>query len=1297
MKKFAIFLTVFCSLSIVFANSPITLQKELIWQANPIIHNPTGNFPTEIWSFDGASFTPNHPSLPLFSERFPLTTNEKISVEIIEANFEKLERKPDVYDSFLSNELIINTSVEQDRQQYFGKLFFIPIIKNDNGQYEKLISFTLKIRTRPQTVAPTRDPTYTYNSVLSDGAIYKIAVTQNGIHKLDYNFLKNDLGINIDGIDPRKIQLFGNGGGMLPEKIASFRYDDLEENAIKIVGEDDGSFDANDYILFYGEGANEQIFDADKKTFHFEKNVYDDNNYYFLKIGDDNGQRIISQASVSNTNYSTSSFDAFKYYHEDQTNLLYAFQSAQGSGRQWFGDIFSAIRDRSYNNVFSFPNIISDESNKVKIKIAFAARNSLSSSYTAKVNGQSFTKNIPNVSTGNVEAPYARIGIIEEDFVATSSNLDVNITYPIVGNGTNTGWLDYIEINARRQLTLISSQLLFQDIRSIGEGNITQYKVSGANGNTTIWDVSDPLKPKEQNTTLNGGELSFGIDTEVLKYFVAFDGNTSLLSATAIGAVDNQNIHEIENVDLVILYHPEFESAANQLAEHRTNHSNLNVSAVRINQLYNEFSSGSKDITAIRDFTKMVYDRSVEANSSDPRFKYFLLFGDGSFDYKNILELDANQTHNFIPTYETAQSLDPIRAFPSDDYFALLSNSEGENLFGALDIAVGRIPVRTATEAQAVVDKIINYDINPETLGDWRIRLAYVGDDEDGGTHTRQANDIATRVDTLYPVYNTDKIFLDAHKQIATPGGERYPTVEDAINTNMFKGVLAVNYLGHGGSTGWAQERILKNSDILNWSNINHLPLFVTATCSFTGYDEPNYTTAGELSFLNGNGGAIGLLTTVRAVFSSSNERLTKAVFNTIFEKVDGEYPTIGEVLRLSKNSNPQDTVNINSRKFALIGDPSQRLAFPKHNVITTKINGNSLSTGVLDTIRALEKVTIEGIVVDQNGTPLSNFNGKVFPTIYDKKITLTTLGQDPGSLVRPFTLQKNIIFKGVASVINGKFEFTFVVPKDINYEYGKGKISYYAHDGEALDAAGYTSDFIIGGTNPNAIEDDQGPLVEVFMNNDEFVFGGITDENPTLYVKLSDDNGINVVGSSIGHDLTGILDQNTQNTYLLNDFYESALDDYTEGEVRYPLFNIPEGKHGITVKAWDVANNSSEGYTEFVVASDAEVALKHVLNYPNPFTNCTYFQLEHNLPDQLIDVQVRIFTVSGKLVKTIEEQVPSSGYRLTDQVKWDGTDDYGDRLARGVYLYKVKLGAAENSNTSLNAESDFEKLVILK
>lgn len=217
-------------------------------------------------------------------------------------------------------------------------------------------------------------------------------------------------------------------------------------------------------------------------------------------------------------------------------------------------------------------------------------------------------------------------------------------------------------------------------------------------------------------------------------------------------------------------------------------------------------------------------------------------------------------------------------------------------------------------------------------------------------------------------------------------------------------------------------------------------------------------------------------------------------------------------------------------------------------------------------------------------------------------------------------------------------------------------------------------------------------------MNTEDFVFGGITNDKPVLLAKLQDDNGINVVGNSIGHDLDGVLDNNTQNTYLLNDFYEAELDDHTRGTVRYPLAKIAEGRHSIRVKAWDVANNSAEGYTEFIVANSEKIALEHVLNYPNPFTDRTCFQFDHNMAGQELDVLIQIYTVSGRLIKSLEHTMVSDGaLRLGDCIEWDGRDDYGDRLARGVYLYKVKVRSRLTGNNTLNGESDFEKLVILK
>jgi len=524
---------------------------------------------------------------------------------------------------------------------------------------------------------------------------------------------------------------------------------------------------------------------------------------------------------------------------------------------------------------------------------------------------------------------------------------------------------------------------------------------------------------------------------------------------------------------------------------------------------------------------------------------------------------------------------------------------------------------------------------------------------------------------------------------------ERYPAAKEALNNEIFKGVLVLNYLGHGGSKGWTQERVLEKSDITGWTNFNKLPLMVTATCSFTGYDDPNFVTSGEEALLNPNGGAMGLFTTVRAVYSSRNERLTRAVFDQIYEKVDGVHPPIGEILRLGKNSNSADTTDINARKFTLIGDPSMQLALPQLEIVTTKINNESVSTSRVDTIQALERVTVEGFVMDASGNPMTSFNGNIFPTVFDKKVTVSNLGNDPSSRILPFDVQKNVLFKGTASVTNGQFQFTFVVPKDINYEYGFGKISYYADNGQ-IDAGGFYDNLIIGGTKEDAVVDNEGPLVEVFMNDSTFVFGGTTNANPTLFILLSDDNGINVSGTSIGHDLTAVIDGNTQNTLLLNEFYEAAKDDYRRGIVRFPLNDLALGVHQIKVKAWDVFNNSSEGITEFLVSDAADAALERVLNYPNPFTTSTQFQFSHNLSaGQLMEVQVRIFTVSGRLIKTIDADVISDGNRVSD-INWDGLDDYGDDLARGTYLYKVSVRAASSGDRQ-TINSDFEKLVILK
>lgn len=1287
MKRILLSISFILSISYLFAQSTFTFNKQINWADAPIIHNPYEiDNPLEIYSFEGARYKDDHPSLPMASHRQEVSSKGKLSVEIINVQYETLDKKPTLDDDFIKNEIVFDKKIYQNRKQYFANISYIPIIKSSTGEFQKVTNIELKVTFKPNPPSSTifRGPN-TFTSVLADGDIYRIQVNQNGIHKLTYDFLKNDLGIeNIDNIDPRNIQVYGNGGGMLPELVSTPRYDDLEENAVFVNGEADGSFDNNDYILFYGEGADEWIYDTSSELFKYKKNFYANSKFYFIKIGTENGKRVSNQASIANTAYTTNSFDAYQHFEEDKVNLLHDFSGAQGSGKEWYGDAFALVNERVYNNLFTFNNLVPGED--VILNGNFAGRSSTSTQFRVNVDNNQFTTSTMNaVSLGNGESLYASIGTFVESFQPTDSNFDFTVTY--TGTGESEGWINFLTMNARRQLQMVGSQLRFVDKKTLTQPSST-FELSNANG-ITIWDISNAQNPKVQETT-DGNTTSFGVETTDLKYFIAFNSSDDLLTAEARGKMENQNIHGLDNVDMVVIYANGYEEPVNRFVEHRASHSNMIVEAVRLDHIYNEFSGGTPDVTAIRDFAVMLHERS-------DNFKFMLLFGDGSFDYKNIRELnissDGENNHHIIPPYETNLTLHPITAYPSDDFFGLLSEGEGtSNLTGELDIAVGRFPIKNLTEANAVVDKIINYDTSPNTLGDWRIRLAFVGDNGDGSIHTKQADGVSELVSDEHIMYNHDKIYFDAFQQIATPGGQRFPDATEAINQNVFKGVLALNYLGHGGGSGWAQERVLRQQHIVDWENYDKLPIMVTATCSFTGYDEPNYESAGELSFLNEKGGMIGLYTTVRSVFSSQNEALTRATFRNIFDRVDGEVFTTGDILRNAKN----EVGGQNTRKFALIGDPSLKLAIPKYNVTTTKINDSVVTTTSIDTIQALQKVTIEGQIEDFDGNLLTDFNGKIFPTIFDKPIKAYTLNQTPDSPEFEFDVQKNVIFKGVASVINGKFEYTFVVPKDINYAFGEGKISYYAHDGVAYDAAGAYDKIIIGGTDPNAVADDQPPLVEVYMNSEEFVFGGITDENPVLLVKLSDDNGINVVGNSIGHDLTGVLDENTQNTLVLNDFYESELDNYTKGTVRFPLFNLEEGKHQIKVRAWDIANNSSEGYTEFIVAKSAVVALDNVLNYPNPFTDNTSFEFEHNLPNQLVDIQIRIFSVSGNLVKTIQEQIMTEGNRTTG-INWNGTDEYGDQLARGVYLYKVKVGGSNSSGDSINSESEFEKLVILK
>ena len=1127
-----------------------------------------------------------------------------------------------------------------------GEVF--PFIMKDD-LYQKLIFAELQLSSAPSSFTARKSIAAIDHSVLSSGNWYKFAVNKDGIYRLTYQDLQN-LGMNVSNLNPQNLRIYGHPGGLLPTENSSNRAVDLQELAIKVIGQSDGSFDENDYILFFGQSPNQWILNS-SGFFSRQQHYYDDNTYYFITSDIGKGKRVESFQSLSSADTIISTFNDYQIHEKEEVNFI-------KSGQNWYGDVFDSNDSKSFS--FNFPNRIDE----VNLKIVLAA-NSVSpynSDFTINASGMLSQ----NVSISGISGNYnkANLKVFENKINPISDEIEVELEFNSLSNLAR-GYIDYIEINAHRNLKMSGNQMSFRSLSSVKSNSVSQFQLSNLSEPTKIWDVTSPLSPQLIDTQSSGSILYFNILTDTLKEFIAF--NETYLSSSLIGKVANQNLHSFRDVDYLIVAPNLFLEQANRLANfHRNN--NLNVEVVTPKQIFNEFSSGRQDVSAIRDFAKMLYEQ-------ENPLKYLLLFGDASYDPKERL---PNNT-NYVISYQSANSTNELYSYVSDDFFALLDNEESilSNSVNIpfLDIGVGRFPVQTEEEAKIVVDKVISYNSN-ESYGDWRLNMCFVGDDNDEieTVHSLQAEQLADFIAINYPSYNVDKIYLDAYQQESSTGGQRCASVNNAISDAINKGMFLVNYTGHGGELGWAHERILEIDDINSWRNTNKLPLFMTATCEFSRYDDPDRVSAGEQVFLKENGGAIALLTTSRVVFTGSNLDLNTSFLENIFTD-NQDANRLGDVLIRTKN-NVVDVSNTNHRNFTLLGDPALQLAYPKYNIVLNQIP---------DSAKALGMVNISG-EIQSNGIKLKNFNGIVYPKVYDKRRDYQTLGQDE-SPVFVFDLQKNLIFKGKSSVENGEFSFSFIVPKDINYDYGTGKVSLYAKGlvGDKLfDAYGHNLDIVIGGTSSEYIEDFEGPQIELFMNDTNFVFGGITDNNPSLYAVLFDDSGINTVGNGIGHDMLAILDEESANPIVLNDFYESDINSFRRGIINYPFNTLSEGKHTLTARVWDVHNNSSQETLEFVVISSNNLTIQNLLNYPNPVVDYTSFYFDHNQNNEEMSIVLKILDLKGNIVKEIKDNIIPNGYKY-GPIQWNGKSDSGAKLKPGVYIFSLfaSLKNGEISNNS--------------
>jgi hypothetical protein len=776
-------------------------------------------------------------------------------------------------------------------------------------------------------------------------------------------------------------------------------------------------------------------------------------------------------------------------------------------------------------------------------------------------------------------------------------------------------------------------------------------------------------------TTLTGNTLRFSNETIRLREYVAF--GATFPTPRAEGRVAAQNLHATTEADYLIVTAPLFLPQAQRLAQFHEGR-NLRTVVVTTDQVFNEFSGGIPDPAAIRDFAKLYFDRYRATWTSGG--KYLLLFGKGSFDYKDRIK---NNT-SLVPVYESESSLDPLATYTSDDFFGFLDDAEDISstaVVNTLDLGIGRIPAKTVEEATAFVDKLLAYH-SPAAFGPWRNNLDFVADDEDQNLHLQDAEAVAATVTTTAPVFNSRKIYLDAFQQESAGAGGRYPGANAAINSNIYNGTLMWNYTGHGGPQRLAEEVVLDQTIVANWKNEHRLPLLITATCDFATYDNPLIYSLGEDLLVRPKTGAIALMTTSRVVFANSNRVMNANYVKTALERnAGGQFKTLGEAVQASKNLTYTTSGDVvNNRKFSLLGDPAMRLAFPAWQVVLTVVNGRPVSSRP-DTLGATEMVNLEGEVQDGSGVRQTAFNGTVHLTLFDKEKTVTTLGNDAGSLPVAYPDQSSVLFRGKVTAAAGKFSVRFRLPKDINFQYGAGKLSLYAEDG-TRDGAGYLKNIIIGGIAQGGMADNTGPEISAFLNDERFVNGSITNEAPLLLLKLQDSSGINTSSGGIDHNIVATLDNNNDQYFVLNNFYETEVDSYQKGMVRFQLPALSPGPHTLKIKAWDVVNNSSETTLNFIVANNEKLQLAHVLNYPNPFTTKTNFWFEHNQPGLDLHCRVEIFTLSGKQIKTLHQTINTPGTRSIE-LSWDGRDEWGEKVGRGIYIYRLAVKTANGKNAS--------------
>lgn len=1110
--------------------------------------------------------------------------------------------------------------------------------------------------------------TYTANSILSEGRWVKISVKETGFYKLTYAELKK-MGFS----NPEKVSIHGYGGLPMEEDFTKATYiDDLPAVAI---------WRGSDYILFYGKGVVKWMYTTNsnaKRVFLHENNAYSTHGYYFVTdITETNEAKIASSENLAIIQ--VDKYDDCILHEKDEVSITTTGRPY--SGRELFGESFDSQNSQSFP--FLIPGITDDDG---IVSFRFVARVKSGTG-------------IVSLSVNEEELPFSKntISTADNNYIAAlevapevawrgkkNENTKINISFSIL---QQTSHLDYIRLQMKRQLQPYGACTFFRSFES--ESKATQFNIKNASSNILVFDVTENSPMQLMETSLNGSELSFTIPAGMIREFAMVDLSKEMKTPGIVGDVKSQNLHGMNQTDMIILAPDAFVSEAERLAEAHRSYNSLSVAVVTPEQVYNEFSSGTPEVTAIRRFMKMFYDRSTSDTDAP---QYLLLFGDGRFDNRKLTNIWKNSSDNYLLTYQSKESIGKY-SYVSDDYFGFLSDEKDYNPNTAtINLGIGRFPVSTVMQAKSAVDKVIGYLINTNS-GIWKNQLCFVADDgnatdDSPRTHMEDSNKLADYIESNHSEFVPKKLFFDRFKRDYSGGKPAYPDIRTNIQKELRDGVLIINYTGHGDAVSWSEEKVMTQADINNATYPN-LPLWIVAACDFAPFDSQS-TSAGEDVFLNKKSGGIAIFAASRVAWSKPNFRINMSFLENIFRKKNGRHLTLGEVMKNSKNSNKSWGQELKS--FVLLGDPALTLAYPdEYNMEITNINGEVLTEDSVN-FKAFEKITIGGQIKTPDGALADDFKGALSTTIFDSQQQITTLNNaNIGTYT--FADYPNTLYIGNDSIRNGEFIFTFSVPKDISYSCKKGKINLYAVDENGKrEANGSYKNFTVGGTADYFETDESGPDIRaIYMNTADFKNGDKVNETPLFSAIIWDESGINVGGGSIGHDIILTIDNNPSLSYSLNNYYRTYFaGEDGEGIVKFSIPQLEPGKHTAEFKVWDIHNNSSSQTFSFFVVDNYTPSIIDLVAGPSPARDFVNFMISHDLPESLINVEIQVYDINGRRQWKYEETGSSDMFDAY-RVSWNLTNGAGTRLPPGIYIYRVVMKSDKSTEVSKS-----RKLIIL-